>query len=79
MSDPPNAVSTLKDWDGGESKDHAHPLLAQWTEEKAMANTEITVSMGDMVVVKTTEEDDEEPDNGSKTQVILQLQPITHG
>ncbi|XP_042562213.1 glucocorticoid modulatory element-binding protein 1 isoform X2 [Clupea harengus] len=54
-------------------------VKAQWTEEKAMANTEITVSMGDMVVVKTTEEDDEEPDNGSKTQVILQLQPITHG
>ncbi|XP_062384943.1 glucocorticoid modulatory element-binding protein 1 [Sardina pilchardus] len=45
-----------------------------------MANTEVTVSMGDMVVVKTTDQDEEgEPDNGGKTQVILQLQPITSG
>lgn len=50
------------------------------TNTTAMANTEVTVSMGDMVVVKTTEQDEEgEPDNGSKTQVILQLQPISSG
>ncbi|XP_063048420.1 glucocorticoid modulatory element-binding protein 1, partial [Engraulis encrasicolus] len=42
-----------------------------------MAETEVTVSMGDMVVVKTTEQDDD-GESDSKTQVILQLQPITH-
>ncbi|KAL2080555.1 hypothetical protein ACEWY4_024348 [Coilia grayii] len=55
-------------------------VKAQEIDVKAMADTEVAVSMGDMVVVKTTEQDDEgEPDNGSKTQVILQLQPITPG
>ncbi|XP_076158334.1 glucocorticoid modulatory element-binding protein 1 isoform X1 [Alosa pseudoharengus] len=55
-------------------------VKAQCTDATAMANTEVTVSMGDMVVVKTTDQDEEgEPDNGGKTQVILQLQPITSG
>lgn len=42
----------------------------------------ISMSMGEVVVVKTTEEEEEEegdPDDPSKTQVILQLQPITSG
>lgn len=44
-----------------------------------MAETEVTVSVEDMVVMKTSEEEDVEPDDQSKTQVILQLQPITAG
>ncbi|KAA0710742.1 Glucocorticoid modulatory element-binding protein 1 [Triplophysa tibetana] len=44
-----------------------------------MAETEVTVSVEDMVVMKDTEEDDAEPDDQNKTQVILQLQPITSG
>lgn len=44
-----------------------------------MAETEVTVSVEDMVVVKSTEEEDIDPDNQSKTQMILQLQPITAG
>ncbi len=44
-----------------------------------MAETEVTVSMEDMVVVKSAEEEDADPDNQSKTQMILQLQPITAG
>ncbi|XP_076865853.1 glucocorticoid modulatory element-binding protein 1 [Brachyhypopomus gauderio] len=48
--------------------------------EWGMAETEVTVSMEDVVVVKTTEEEEEADGNeGSKTQVILQLQPITSG
>ncbi|XP_028820666.1 glucocorticoid modulatory element-binding protein 1 isoform X2 [Denticeps clupeoides] len=43
-----------------------------------MANAEVTVSMGDMVVVKAAEEDGEAVEGG-KAQVILQLQPITPG
>ncbi|XP_012708931.1 glucocorticoid modulatory element-binding protein 1 isoform X1 [Fundulus heteroclitus] len=43
-----------------------------------MANTnEVTVSVGDMVMVKTEEEGDS--DDPNKTQVILQLQPISTG
>ncbi|KAM4725002.1 glucocorticoid modulatory element-binding protein 1 isoform 1-T1 [Anableps anableps] len=43
-----------------------------------MANTnEVTVSVGDMVMVKN--EDEGDSDDPSKTQVILQLQPITTG
>nr|XP_046219957.1 glucocorticoid modulatory element-binding protein 1 [Oncorhynchus gorbuscha] len=42
-----------------------------------MAQTEVTtVSMGDLMVMRAAEEDDGD-DNESKTQVILQLQPIT--
>lgn len=44
-----------------------------------MAETEVAVSVEDMVVMKSTEEEDVEPDNQSKTQMILQLQPITAG
>lgn len=44
-----------------------------------MAETEVTVSVEDMVMMKSTEEEDVEPDNQSKTQMILQLQPITAG
>lgn len=41
-----------------------------------MANAEeVTVSMGDVVMMKATE-DEGDP---TKTQVILQLQPITPG
>ncbi|KAJ8334842.1 hypothetical protein SKAU_G00404810 [Synaphobranchus kaupii] len=46
--------------------------------EKVMADTEVTVSMGDVVVVNTTSEDGD-PNDVSKTQVILQLQPIMQG
>ncbi|MED6266766.1 hypothetical protein CHARACLAT_005430 [Characodon lateralis] len=43
-----------------------------------MANTnEVTVSVGDMVMVKT--EDEGDSDDPNKTQVILQLQPISTG
>lgn len=44
-----------------------------------MAETEVTVSVEDMAVMKETEEEDAEPDDQNKTQVILQLQPITSG
>ncbi|XP_016325913.1 glucocorticoid modulatory element-binding protein 1 [Sinocyclocheilus anshuiensis] len=44
-----------------------------------MAETEVTVSVEDMVEVKSAEEEDADPDNQSKTQMILQLQPITAG
>ncbi len=50
-----------------------------WRRARAMAETEVTVSMEDMVVVKSAEEEDADPDNQSKTQMILQLQPITAG
>ncbi|KAJ8386283.1 hypothetical protein AAFF_G00174790 [Aldrovandia affinis] len=49
---------------------------APW--EKAMADAEVTVSMGDVVVVNTAGEDCD-PNDVTKTQVILQLQPITQG
>ncbi|XP_073319353.1 glucocorticoid modulatory element-binding protein 1 isoform X2 [Pagrus major] len=43
-----------------------------------MATTEeVTVSMGEVVMVKT--DGDGDPDDPNKTQVILQLQPITTG
>lgn len=38
---------------------------------------EVTVSMGEVVMVKG--EGEEDPDDPNKTQVILQLQPITTG
>uniref|UniRef100_A0A8C1SPW2 Glucocorticoid modulatory element binding protein 1 n=1 Tax=Cyprinus carpio TaxID=7962 RepID=A0A8C1SPW2_CYPCA len=44
-----------------------------------MAETEVTVSVEDMVEVKSAEEEDEDPHNQSKAQMILQLQPITAG
>lgn len=44
-----------------------------------MAEAEVTVTVEDMVVMKSPEEEDVEPDNQSKTQMILQLQPITAG
>ncbi|XP_059412866.1 glucocorticoid modulatory element-binding protein 1-like [Carassius carassius] len=44
-----------------------------------MAETEVTVSVEDMVGMKSAEEEDGDPDNQSKTQLILQLQPITAG
>ncbi len=44
-----------------------------------MAETEVTVSVEDMVVVKSAEEEDTDTDNQSKAQMILQLQPITAG
>lgn len=44
-----------------------------------MAEAEVTVSVEDMVMMKSTEEEDVEPDNQSKNQMILQLQPITAG
>ncbi|XP_051519143.1 glucocorticoid modulatory element-binding protein 1-like isoform X2 [Myxocyprinus asiaticus] len=44
-----------------------------------MAETEVTVSAEDIVVMKSNEEEDAEPDEQNKTQVILQLQPITAG
>lgn len=44
----------------------------------SMATTEeVTVSMGEVVMVKADGEGD--PDDPNKTQVILQLQPITTG
>lgn len=44
-----------------------------------MAEAEVTVTVEDMVVMKSSEEEDVEPDNQSKTQMILQLQPMTAG
>ncbi|XP_017543073.2 glucocorticoid modulatory element-binding protein 1 [Pygocentrus nattereri] len=44
-----------------------------------MTETEVTVSVGDMVVMKASEEEEVGADDASKTQVILQLQPITSG
>ncbi|XP_066530711.1 glucocorticoid modulatory element-binding protein 1 [Hoplias malabaricus] len=48
-----------------------------------MAETEVTVSMaeevGDVVVMKTPEEEEGGADDANKMQVILQLQPITPG
>uniref|UniRef100_A0A673LLC8 Glucocorticoid modulatory element-binding protein 1-like n=1 Tax=Sinocyclocheilus rhinocerous TaxID=307959 RepID=A0A673LLC8_9TELE len=44
-----------------------------------MAETEVTVSVEDMVEVKSAEEEDADPNNQSKTRMILQLQPITAG
>ncbi|XP_007229880.2 glucocorticoid modulatory element-binding protein 1 [Astyanax mexicanus] len=44
-----------------------------------MTETEVTVSMGDMVVMKASEEEEVGAEDTNKTQVILQLQPITQG
>lgn len=45
---------------------------------RVMATTEeVTVSMGEVMVVKAKDED--ECDDADKAQVILQLQPITVG
>ncbi|XP_030645090.1 glucocorticoid modulatory element-binding protein 1 [Chanos chanos] len=45
-----------------------------------MANVDVSMSMGDMMVVKTVEREEVgEPDDSGKTQVILELQPITAG
>lgn len=41
------------------------------------ATDEVTVSMGEVVMVKAEGEGD--PEDPTKTQVILQLQPITTG
>lgn len=41
-----------------------------------MAETEITVSMGDVVVMKSNEEEDA-GDDSNKEQVIIQLQDVT--
>ncbi|XP_058261267.1 glucocorticoid modulatory element-binding protein 1 isoform X2 [Hemibagrus wyckioides] len=43
-----------------------------------MAETEVTVSMGDVVVMKATD-DEVAAGDSNKTQVILQLQPVTPG
>ncbi|GAA6091360.1 glucocorticoid modulatory element-binding protein 1 isoform X1 [Tachysurus ichikawai] len=43
-----------------------------------MAETDVTVSMGDVVMMKATEDEVAACDS-NKTQVILQLQPITSG
>lgn len=44
-----------------------------------MAETEVTVSMGDVVVMKTTDDEEVAAGDSNKTQVILQLQPVTSG
>ncbi|XP_044142078.1 glucocorticoid modulatory element-binding protein 1 [Bufo gargarizans] len=43
-----------------------------------MANAEVTVPMGDVVVIPSDCTEEEDPED-TKTQVILQLQPIPHG
>ncbi|KAG8588632.1 hypothetical protein GDO81_006041 [Engystomops pustulosus] len=43
-----------------------------------MANAEVTVPMGDVVVIPSDCAEGEDPED-AKTQVILQLQPIPHG
>ena len=48
---------------------------AQWGG--VMADAEVTVSSGDLMMVK--EEEGESRGNNHKTQVILHLQPILHG
>ncbi|KAI5087157.1 glucocorticoid modulatory element-binding protein 1 [Silurus meridionalis] len=49
------------------------------TDVKDMAETEVTVSMGDVVVMKAADEEEVAAGDSSKAQVILQLQPITSG
>ncbi|TRY55579.1 hypothetical protein DNTS_005349 [Danionella cerebrum] len=44
-----------------------------------MAETEVTVSVGDILMMKNTEEEEVELDNQSKTQVRVEMQPITAG
>lgn len=44
-----------------------------------MAETEVSVSMGEVVVMKATDEDEVAAADSNKTQVILQLQPVTSG
>ncbi|KAF5909148.1 glucocorticoid modulatory element-binding protein 1, partial [Clarias magur] len=44
-----------------------------------MAETEMTVSMGEVVVMKATDEEEVAAGDSTKTQVILQLQPVTPG
>lgn len=43
-----------------------------------MANAEVSVPVGDVVVVPTEGNDGENPED-AKTQVILQLQPVQQG
>lgn len=43
-----------------------------------MANAEVTIPMGDVVVIPSDCAEGEDPED-TKTQVILQLQPISHG
>ncbi|KAK2864581.1 hypothetical protein Q7C36_003735 [Tachysurus vachellii] len=47
-------------------------------QKKDMAETDVTVSMGDVVMMKATDDEVVACDS-NKTQVILQLQPITPG
>ncbi|XP_060721729.1 glucocorticoid modulatory element-binding protein 1 isoform X3 [Tachysurus vachellii] len=47
-------------------------------QKKDMAETDVTVSMGDVVMMKATDDEVSACDS-NKTQVILQLQPITPG
>ncbi|TSK28173.1 Glucocorticoid modulatory element-binding protein 1 [Bagarius yarrelli] len=44
-----------------------------------MAETEVTVSMEDVVVMKATDDEEVAAGDSNKTQVILQLQPVTSG
>lgn len=57
------------------SNESSPPLLS--TLSVMATPEEVTVSMGEVVMVKTKGEGDS--DDANKTQVILQLQPITAG
>ncbi|XP_067329761.1 glucocorticoid modulatory element-binding protein 1 isoform X3 [Anolis sagrei] len=52
--------------------------LTPWTSCKQMANAEVNIPIGDVVVVPTDGNEGGNPED-TKTQVILQLQPIQQG
>nr|XP_016854226.1 PREDICTED: glucocorticoid modulatory element-binding protein 1 isoform X4 [Anolis carolinensis] len=56
---------------------HTSPLAA-WTPCEQMANAEVNIPIGDVVVVPTDGNEGGNPED-TKTQVILQLQPIQQG
>lgn len=59
------------------------PLLhtyfpASWTSCEQMANAEVSIPVGDVVVVPTEGNEGGNPED-TKAQVILQLQPVQQG
>ncbi|XP_058051999.1 glucocorticoid modulatory element-binding protein 1 isoform X3 [Ahaetulla prasina] len=61
----------------GRSETHTCRLVAQTSCEQ-MANAEVSIPVGDVVVVPTEGTEGENPED-TKTQVILQLQPVQQG
>ncbi|KAH0631252.1 hypothetical protein JD844_005508 [Phrynosoma platyrhinos] len=56
---------------------HTFPLIS-WTSCEQMANAEVSIPVGDVVVVPTEGNEGGNPED-TKTQVILQLQPVQQG